>query len=211
MEHQIIRIPMVDSIYEELDDAFIGEKETAHDFVWRLIRELCKDAKMGKLNKVCSVNVLKDGKPQQDTVKLKEVNLEEITSNPDWIPKNIDKDDVKYFEHKVTDKTWEYLKLFSSFTLLRHKKYGESLEAENDRKLADLEKNANMKKEQIEDARKNFDETVEKFKGIIPKCLEEVVFSAIYPKISQHVNQNIDKALDKENEELYPKKDKPSK
>jgi len=200
MEHQIIRIPMVDTIFEELDDAFIGEKETAHDFVWRLIRDLCKDAKMGKLNKVCSVNVIKNGKPEQESVKLKEVNLEELSSNPDWIPKNIDKDDVKYFEHKVTDKTWEYLHLFSSFTLLRHKKYGESLEAENNRKLADMEKDPNMKKELLEDARKNFGESVEKFHDIVPKCLEEVVFSAIYPKINHHVNQNIDKGLDKENE-----------
>lgn len=206
MEHKIIKIPMVDTIYEELDDAFIDEKETSHDFVWRLIRDLCKDAKMGKLNKICSVNVLKDGKPQQESVKLKEIELEELPSNPDWIPKNIDKDDVKYFEHKVTDKTWEYLNLFSSFTILRHQKYGESLEIENNKKLAKMEQDPNIKKELLEDARKNFGESIEKFNGIVPKCLEEVVFSAIYPKISQYVNQNIDKALDKENEELYPKK-----
>ncbi len=211
MEHQILRIPLIDTIYDELDDAFIEEKQTAHDFVWGLVRDLCKDAKLGKLNKICNVNEIKDGKPQQRNIKLKEVTLQELSSNPEWIPKESDREEIKYFEHKVTDKTMEYLKLFGSFTILRHEKYADSLQEENDKNLVKMCEDPNTNEKIIENARESFEKSHKRFIELLPSCLEEVVYAAVYPKIHAHVTQHVSKIFDKENEEMYPKEEKPSK
>lgn len=202
----ILKIPMVDSFYDELDDAFIDQKETAHDFIWKQIRTLCRDAKMGKLNKSCVVNIYKDGMPVQDTIKLRGLELEELPNDPEWIPKNMEKDEIKYFEHQVTDKTLEYLKLFASFSVLRHRKFGESIITENESKLAEMIKNKANEK-MIQDAKKGFDETVKNFDEGIPKCIEQVIFTAVYPAIHKQVTENVERSFDKENEELYPKKE----
>jgi len=203
-QHEILRIPMTDSIFDELDEAYVGEKETAHDFVWGLVRHLCKDAKLGKLNKICQINSIKDGVPFVESVKLKGMTLEELPSNPDWIPQNMELEDIKYFEHSISDKTLKYLKVYGSFTKLRHDKYGTALEIDNERKLETLEK-GNAKPELIEDAKKGFSESSERFQKAIPKCLEEVVFNAIYPSIHKKVTENVEKMFDKENEQFYPK------
>ena len=210
MDHHIIKIPLTTDLFDELDDAFIDQKETAHDFVWGQIRGLCKDAKIGKLNKICTFNVVNDGKPKQDQVKLRDVKLEELKSNPDWMPTRIDADEVKYFEHKITDKTLEYLNLFGSFALLRHGKYGDSMEVDHAEKLEKMKDNVSNP-EVIEDAKKEFSEVAKNFREATPSCLEEVVFNAVFPAIHQEITKNIDKSFDKENEEMYPKEEKDKK
>ena len=211
MEHHIMKIPMTKDIFDELDDAFIDQKTTSHDFVWGIIRNLCKDAKIGKLNKVCAVNVIKDGKPIQDQIKLKGITLDEIKSNPDWIPKNMEKEDITYFEHKITDKTLEYLKLFASFTVLRHKKYVESLQKDNAKRIEKMLADKNTDQKVSKDAESSFIEQIDKFAKALPSCIEEVVFNATYPPIQLEVNKNIENSFNKENEEMYPKEEKPSK
>ena len=49
----ILKVPMLDTFFEELDDAFIDEDGSAHDFIWGELKKLCRDAKMGKLQKRC--------------------------------------------------------------------------------------------------------------------------------------------------------------
>lgn len=197
---------MTDSIYDELDDAFIDEKQTAHDFVWGLIRHLCKDAKLGKLNKICQVNIIKDGAPSTEAVKLKGLTLDELPSDPNWIPRNMELEDIKYFEHSISDKTLKYLKLYGSFTLLRHTRYAESLDEDSARKVQKLEDDQ-VDPKQIEEAKKGFSEASQKFKDSFPKCMEEVIFNAVYPSIHKKVTENVEKMFDKENEEFYPKKE----
>ena len=203
MEHQILKIPMPDSIFDELDDAFVDdEKQTSHDFVWQLVRSLCRDAKLGKLNKTCTVNIIKDGVPTQDHVKLRGFELVELSKNPEWLPPNMDSDEIKYFEHKITDKTSEYLDLYCSFAYLRHVKYSDSIEEDNNRKLAEMESN---KTKNVEEVRKNYAQAILKFREATPKCFEEVIFNAIYPHVHKKMTENIDKEFDKENEQMYPK------
>jgi len=207
MEHQILKIPMPDSVFDELEEAFMdNEKQTSHDFVWGLIRGLCRDAKLGKLNKTCTVNTITNGIPGQDQVKLRGFELEQAESNSEWIPKNLEKDEIKYFEHKVTDKTMEYLTLFCSFAILRHTKYTDSLEEDNERKLAKMIE-SKATEAQIQDAKEGFDQTVTKFREATPKYLEEILFNAVYPQIHKKITENVDKEFDKENEEMYPKKE----
>ncbi len=207
MEHHVIKIPMTDEIYAELDDAFIDKKETAHDFVWGLIRKICKDAKLGKLNKICAVNVIENGQQKTEQIKLKETKLEDVNSDSKWLPENLDKDEVVYFEHKITDKTMEYLKLFSSFTILRHEKFTGSLEKANSEKLEKMSSDKKTTEATISDAKETFEKQLQKMYDAIPSCLEEVVYNAIYPAIQKEVADNIDISLDKENEEMYPKED----
>ena len=203
-DHEIVRVPLTDLFFEELDDAFVGEKETSHDFVWGLLRKLASDGKMGKLNKSCTINIIKDGQQIQDIVKLRGLELEELPSNPKWISKNMEEDEVKYFEHKVTDKSWEYLKLFASFALLRFDRLGDSIKVENEKQLKKMA-SENKTADQIEEARKKQAEGLEKYQESRPKCIEETIFNNIYPGVYRKVTENVDNSLDKENEELYPK------
>lgn len=203
-DHEIVRVPLTDLIFEELDDTFVGEKETSHDFVWGLLRKLASDGKMGKLNKSCTINIVKDGQQIQDMVKLRGLELEELPSNPNWIAKNMEKDEVKYFEHKVTDKSWEYLKLFASFALLRFDKLGESINDENAKAIEKMVKNKKSS-DDIEEAKKKQSDGLEKYLESRPKCIEETIYNNIFPSVYRKVVENVDNSLDKENEELYPK------
>ena len=152
-----LQIPMLDTFYEELDDAFIDEKQTAHEFIWEQLRGLCRDAKMGKLQKSCVVNVMKNGQPTQEVIKLRGLELKELASDPSWKPDKVEADEIKFFEHSVTDKTLKYLQLFASFSLLRHEKYGESIVNENKEKLAKLMLDKADQKI-IDDARKTYED-----------------------------------------------------
>lgn len=203
-DHVIVRVPLTDLIFEELDDAFVGEKETSHDFIWGLLRKLASDGKMGKLNKSCTFSTIKDGQQIQDVVKLRGLELEELPSNPQWISKTMEEDEVKHFEHKVTDKSWEYLKLFASFALLRFDKLGEAVKEENAKAIEKMIKN-NKSVEDVKEAQKKQTEGLEKYLESRPKCIEETIYNNIYPAVYRKVVDNVDVSLDKENEELYPK------
>jgi hypothetical protein len=160
---------------------------------------------MGKLNKVCVVTIIKNGKEVQEIVKLRGLELEEVHSDTEWIPANLEKDEVKYIEHQVDDTTMKYLKIHSSFTLLRYKKYAQSLRDDNDDKLSKLVK-SDIGTKKIQEAREEYDKNIENFEKTIPKCIEQIIYSSIFPAIHQKVNTNIERVFDKENEELYPKK-----
>ena len=201
-EHTILRIPLLEDFYDELEDAFIDQKETAHDFVWGQMRALCADAKLGKLNRNCAYNIVKDGKAVQEIQKLRGFELEELPSNPDWKAKNMEDENVKYFEHSITDKTMEYLKLFSSFAILRFEKFGESIVIENERQLLKI-----TDPKVIEETKLKQEEGMEKYKESKPTCIEECVFNAIFPQVYKHVADNVGKMFDKENEQMYPKEE----
>lgn len=200
----ILKIPVLDTFYEELDDAFIDQKESIHDFIYGELKKLCRDAKMGKLNKSCIVNMIKNSQNAQETVYLKGLTLEEIPSNPDWIPTNMEKDDIKYFKHNVTEKTLEYLKLFGKFTLLRHNKYGESIIANHELHMLKI-RSENKDPKTIAQSEESFEEVIKKYNLGRPECLEQILYSALYSSISQKVIENVDKGFDKEYELAYPK------
>lgn len=197
-----LRIPMLKDFFEELEDAFIDQKESAHDFIWGKMRELCADAKLGKLNRSCTYNTIENGAPKQEIQKLRGLELEELPSNPNWLAQNMQDEEVQYFEHSVTDKTMEYLKLFASFAILRHEKFGEAIEAENEKALAKL-----TDPKVIEETIEKQKEAMKSYYESRPTCVEEAVFNSIFPAIYKHVAENVGKMFDKENEELYPKEE----
>jgi len=213
MPHKLT-IPLTDDFYEEVEDAFIDKPISAQKFIFGLIKGMCKDAKAGKLNKSCSINIIENGAVKQEFVKLKEVNLEdyELPSDPEWIPQDMDKDSVRKWEHNVTDKTMEYLELFCKFVGLRFKRYNESISkvaADKTVKLREELENApeNIKavlQKQLEEHEKAIVEGDKKTQEGIPKCIEECVYSQIYPKLHDEVMKNMDVEFDKEFEEMYP-------
>lgn len=213
MAHKVI-IPLTDDFYEEVEDAFIDKPITAQKFIFDLIKVMCKDAKAGKLNKSCSVNIIENGSIKQEFVKLKEVNLEDykLPSNPEWLPKDMDKDSVRLWEHNVTDKTMEYIELFCKFVGLRFQRYNESVSnVAEDRTLKlreELEKAPENTKavlqKQLEEFVKATVEGDKKTQEGIPKCIEECIYSQIYPKLHEEVMKNMDTEFDKEFEEMYP-------
>ena len=208
-----LRIPLPIDVHDELEDAFIDQKEDSHTFIWQQIRGLCRDAKMGKLNKACIFQKLnKAGGFDRDSVKLKEVTLEELPSNPDWVPLKMEADEVSYFEHKITEKTLKYLMLFSSFSLLRYDKLEESIKKLDEENLAEMrdkitETNRKVEEPKIIEAEKKIKEADEERQKDKPTCMEQCVFNSIYQQIYRHVVANVDKSFDKENEEMYPPKD----
>ena len=210
MSSTVLKIPLEKEFAEELEDAFIDKKDSAHDFVWLEIKALCKDAKLGKLSKSCVYNSIRNGQPTQDSVKLKEVTLKELPSDPTWIPDNFNKEDVTFFEHKITETTKKYLELYGSFNILRHEQYCQALVDDQEKTITKMEQNG-ADPNLIADAKEALVELKSKFEENAPVCLEQAIFVAIYPKLLQEVTANIDKEFDKENEQMYPKEETPSK
>lgn len=217
MAHKVT-IPLTDDFYDEVEDAFIDRPITAQKFIFDLIKVMCKDAKAGKLNKSCSINIIENGAVKQEFVKLKEVNLEDykLSSNPEWLPQDMDKDSVRKWEHNVTDKTMEYLELFCKFVGLRFKRYNESISKIAADKTVKLREELEIAPEntkeilakQLEEFVKATVEGDKKTQESIPKCIEECIYSQIYPKLHEEVMKNMDTEFDKEFEEMYPSKQK---
>lgn len=208
-ETTLIKIPILDTIFKGLEEAFIGEESNYHDFVWKQISTVLRDARAGELTKSCSVSVIKNGKQESETVRLKEVKLENIPSNPKWIPENMDASEVKYLEHKFTETEMKFLKLGASFSILRHSKFSESLRNENQIGINKMISN-NAQPQQIEDAKAESKTTMELFEKGKPKCLEQVLYNAIYPPIYKKVMEDLDDIINKEHEQTYPKEKKTS-
>ena len=123
----LLKIPILDTDFKGLEEAFIGEEQNSHDLGWKEISTVLKTARAGEITKSCMINIIKNGKQESETVRLKEISLENISSNPKWIPENIDSTEVRYLEHKFTETEMKYLKLAASFNVFSHQKFGESL------------------------------------------------------------------------------------
>lgn len=221
-----ISIPLTDTFYDEVEDSFIDKPITAQKFVFDLVKSMCKDAKAGKLNRSCSINVIENGQIKQDFVKLNDVNLGEFTleSDPNWLPKDLDKKSMRKWEHKVTDKTMEYVRMYCQFVGLRFRKYNESVQKGSqeriDRLIKELEtapdnlpsppdpkgarNTKSMLQEQIGVETKRRDDQAKKAQEAIPKNIEECVYSQIYPKLHKEVMDNLEQEFDKEFGEMYP-------
>lgn len=200
----LLKIPILDTVFKGLEEAFVGEEQNSHDFVWKEISTLLKDARAGKITKSCMINIIKNGKQESESVRLKEISLQFVPSNPKWIPENMDSTEVKYLEHKFTETELDFLRLAASFNVFRHQKFGESLKQENQRMVDDMI-SKNAKPELIEDAKAQSKKTMELFEKGRPKCLEQVVYNAVYPAIYKKVMEDLDNVIQKEHEQIYPK------
>jgi len=210
-----LKIPLSKEIHDELDDAFIDDEKTedARSFIWGLLRNLCRDAKIGKMSKTCAYSVVDGtGQLQQKTIKTREIKYKPLPSDPTGIPPDLKDDTIKPWVHKVTDKTWEYLQLFTVYAQLRHNKFVDSAVRRDSDRLKELQdeyehSKTPSNKQRVDDHREAMKEAAEGREKDKPKCIEQVIYAAIYQPLFQKLTENIDKEFDSENDEMYKKKD----
>lgn len=214
MTHEI-SIPMTREMYDELDDAFIDDDkvEDARQFVWQLIRGLCRDAKLGKMAKSCSYQAMNSaGSFEQKTEKLKDISETALPSDPAWLPEQLEGEEVSRWTHKVSDRTWEYLELFSKFASFRQARFEASMVQYEEQVLKDLREEAeksrtSASKRAVDDHIKASGKARVEREKQAPRCIEQAVYVSIWQQLFNRVAQNVDAMFDKENEELYPKKE----
>jgi hypothetical protein len=66
----------------------------------------------------------------------------------------------------------------------------------------------NAKPELIEDAKAQSKRTMELFEKGRPKCLEQVVYNAVYPAIYKKVMEDLDNVIQKEHEQILSDEEK---
>lgn len=206
---QIFKIPMTKEFLEELEDTYVDQEKSAHRFIFELITNLCRDAKNCKLSKSTPVNRWKNKQRVQEVVKFKDIKLGEYTlpSNPKWLPKDTDAEDMTFFELKLRDKTWEYLILHGQVLTIRVKEYNESTTKHEATILQGLRDNGTAK-EGIKNQEEQNQTALEKRVEQIPKCIEQAVFEQIFPQIHQAVQRNIDQVFNAEFDAEYADEEK---
>jgi len=206
---QIFKIPMTKEFLEELEDTYVDQEKSAHRFIFELITNLCRDAKNCKLSKSTPVNRWKNKQRVQEVVKFKDIKLAEYTlpSNPKWLPKDTDAEDMTFFELKLRDKTWEYLTLHGQVLTVRVKEYNESTTKHEAAILQGLRDNGTAK-EGIKNQEEQNQAALEKRTEQIPKCIEQAVFEQIFPQIHQAVQRNIDQVFNSEFDQEYAEDEK---
>ena len=148
----LLKIPILDTVFKGLEEAFVGAEQNSHDFVWKEISTILKDERERGINKSCMINIIKNGKQESESVRLKEISLENVSRYPKWIPDNMDSSEIRYLEHKFTETEMKFLTMATSYNVFRHQKFGESLKQENQR-ILDHMIYKNAKPELIEDAK----------------------------------------------------------
>ena len=189
-----VKVFLAEEALVALEDHFVDKDEDAlRKYIFDQVKGLARSAKLVRMNKSFAGNIeVKDGRPNEtkmETWYLKDVRLDKFTvkEDPSWIPKNMDKDDVKIYYLKIGEKTWEALQIYVQVYSARLKFYNDSLDES--------------------DSRYN-DKLLEK-----PDCFEQVIHEAIIPQVYQKISANIDDELEKEFDKVNepPEKKKPKK
>jgi len=206
---QIFKIPMTREFLDELEDTYVDQQKSAHRFVFELITSLCRDAKNCKLAKSTPVNRWKNKSRVQENIKFKDIKLEDYTlpSNSNWIPKDMDAEDMTSFDLKLRDKTMEYLKMHGQILSVRVLEYNKSTTIHEEAILQDLKDNGTAA-EGIKKQEEQNQTSQERRDSQIPKCLEQAVYEQIFPQIHQAVERNIDQEFNAEFDEEYAEEEK---
>lgn len=203
-----LKIPMNEETRIALEDCFIDEGMDARKFIFGQIKLACQDAKRSLRNKITATNQRQeDGSMKQQEYKLKGVNLEKFTlsSNPDWVPKNMDSEDNTPIELKLGDNTMGYIKSFGQIVLVRHEQYNMAEEKFIEHTKSEMEK-ANAPEENVKQWEKAQEKIRKERLAAVPTCIEEAIFVSIWPIIQQKIDQNDGKIFDKEwDDENTPK------
>ena len=189
-----VKVFLAEEALVALEDHFVDKDEDAlRKYIFDQVKGLARTAKLVKMNKSFAGNIeVQDGQPDEtkiETWHLKDVKLDKFSlkENPSWIPKNMDKDDIKIYTLKIGEKTWEALQIYVQTHCARLKFYNDSLD-ESDKRYKD----------------KLIEKSV---------CFEQVIHEAIIPQIFQKIATNIDEELEKEFDRVNepPEKKKKSK
>ena len=201
----IVQIPMNEETRIALEDVFVDEANMdARKFVFDAIKNACQDAKRCARNKITPVNQRDDnGTPKQEEYKLKDVNLEDYTQNdnPKWLPKNLDEEDNKPIELKLGDNTMKYLKIFGQLVTIRHEQYNMAEEKYMTTQAEEMKMKLNTA--QYEQFLKSQETQKTNRLEQVPSCLQEAIFTSVWPTIQQKIDQSDGKMFEEEYKEIY--------
>jgi len=121
---------------------------------------------------------MKNGQMVMKELELKDINLEEtaVGSDPKWIPKSIEAEDVKIYKQTISQGLYDDLIYFGKVFCARLKIYNNTLDKGS----------------------KDYDDKVAKF----PTCIEQIIQDNVIGQMSNAVGANIDKNYEEEFAEM---------
>ena len=210
-----VKIPMNEETRIDLEDCFVDTPNTdARKFVFDNLKQACQDAKRSVRNKVTPVNRRQeDGAMKQEEFELKGIDLEKFTlpSNEAWLPKGMSAEDNNPIELKLGDSTMKFLKHFGQLVIIRHEQYNMAEEAYLAATEAKMMENG-AKPEQIESWKKQQESIKATRLEAVPNCLEQAIYTSIWPMLVQKLDMSDGKIFEDEYKEIYkqPEETKPT-
>jgi len=206
-----IKIPMNEETRIALEDCFIDNESTdARKYIFDALKEACKDAKRSTRNKVTPVNERQeDGSMKQQEFSLKGVDLKKykLDMNPNWLPKGLEAADSTPIELKLGDKTMEFLNIFGELVVIRHEQYNLAEDAflkVQEGKMREV----NAPEENIQAWKKQQNNIRDERMGVIPTCLENALYTSLWPSLQQKLDMSDGSVFEKEFQDEYkPKKE----
>ena len=201
-----IKVPMNEEQRIALEDCFIDiPNMDARKYIFDIVKMACGDAKRSIRNKVTPINQRqKDGSQKQEEYSLKGIDFSKyvLDSNPSWIPKNADPEDISPIELKLGDNTMKYLNMFGSITLIRHEQFNKAEEEYLEISRAKMLESKPIQ-ENIDRWESSQKTMRDKRLADVPTCLEDAIHTSIWPLIQQKLDISDTQIFDKEFEEEY--------
>jgi len=186
VEMHTLQVILSEDLLVQIEDEFVDKEDDLRHLVFDPIKTVSKQTAMIKSQKKFVANIMDDDQERsQKTVKLEDVDLDkyDLKSDPDWLPENITKEDVKPYKIRVGKKTWDYLLFYFKIYSAKIDLYNETL----DRGAKDYEEN----------------------KAVHAKCWEQIIHEIMIGPVLTRINKAVDKELEEEFKEVYKgKKDK---
>lgn len=166
----------------QLEDEFVDKEDDLRHMIYDPVKSMAKSAKMQILQKQFVANEYDEDNPKQakqETVKLADYDLDKfsVSSDTDWLPDNISREDAKPYKIRVGDKTWNLLVEYFKFYNARCDVYNKSLP----RDLKDRE-----------------DKVAKP-----AKCYEQILHEALIGPVMMKIDKSIDAELEDEFKEVY--------
>ena len=178
-EHRV-KVFMTEDALAELEEKYEEKPEDLRKVIRDKIRELVKSAKMTKLQKLVIANIQDPDTKQnkQDQFPLGDYKLEkyDLKSDSDWLPKDFDEDDTKYYSVKVGANTWKYLIMFCQVFGIRVKIWNDSIDSDDSKR-----------KDKLID---------------VPECKEQVFHEQLVPVITRELDNAVGDEFDDEFKEI---------
>ena len=181
-----IKLFLPNDFHEELLYQYEDKDADLRKVVFGLLKPLAKQGKMTKLGGSIQCRIKKDGKMSMEEKPVKEVDLEKTapTSDDNWIPEKVTKEEIKIYSLTVSDRLFEDIWYFAKLFCARLEIWNASLDTKS--------------------------EDYKKDKATQPACFEQIVQDNVVGSLSRTLSENVEKDYDEEFEEL-DKKEKPNK
>jgi len=191
MVYNKVKIFLQENAYAELEDSFVDKEQELRAEIQKTIKQMHQNAQMVETNRTLNVNVESDQidpRTGQPAPKMEHIPFEEIdfskyhiSSDPEWTPENIPKEQCKVWQKSVSDYTWKYIQLYAIHLCARYDIYNQRLNKD--------------------------DPQYESKKNTLPTCFEQVMHESLISPLMKIIMDNIGKRIDEE-EKIVEKKEK---